>query len=140
MSRQELRKLADFREMAEAHIERLGQAIMARRKALGWSRARLGREVDAHEKTVERWEKAQTAGALDHVEVIARALDMDGDDLLAKAIRQPESQTTTPDVLELLGRLEAGQAALRAELQALREAQKRTAQRPAAKAKKRASG
>ena len=109
MSSQEVRKLADFRAMAEAHIERLGRAIQARRKEVGWSRARLGREVSAHEKTVERWEKAQTGGALENLEQIAAALDMDADALLAAAM--PRRKGATPDLMASHGqldRIEAG--------------------------------
>lgn len=97
LSPQQLRQLADFREMAEAHLQRLGRAIQARREKLGLSRPELGRKVSAHEKTVERWEKARTAGALDNLEVIAKALEFDSpDDLLAAAMERSESSRKGP--------------------------------------------
>lgn len=123
MSRQQLRDLAAFREMAEAHIERLGEAIMARRKALGWSRARLGRETNAHEKTVERWEKAQTAGALDNIEAIAKALDMDRDELLVLAMPQPKGRRTGDPFAEMGGDLDERLARMEEALRRIEETQ-----------------
>ena len=120
LSRHDLRRLANFREMAEAHLERLGRAIQRRRNELGWSRSRLGREVNTVEKTVERWEKAQTAGALDHLDQLEDAMDLDRGNLLsaaAKTEERPESPPWAQEIIERLDRIEHALARDRAILQ-----------------------
>jgi transcriptional regulator with XRE-family HTH domain len=85
LSAQELSRLARFREMAERQLVNLGAAIEDARKAKGWSRSTLAKQIPVEEKTVERWEKGKTGGAMDSLETIAKALDTSSDDLLAAA-------------------------------------------------------
>lgn len=84
----QLSRLGRFREMAEAQLRNLGAAIKDAREEKGLSRSQLGREVHVEEKTVERWEKGLTGGAMDSLHLIAPALDRTTDQLLAAAAAQ----------------------------------------------------
>jgi transcriptional regulator with XRE-family HTH domain len=104
LSAHELARLARFREMAERQLLHLGAAIADARKAKNWSRSALGKKIPVEEKTVERWEKGQTGGAMESLEVIAAALETTSDDLLAAAAAKG-APTRKPESNDLLGAL-----------------------------------
>jgi transcriptional regulator with XRE-family HTH domain len=79
-------KLARFELMAKAQLVNLGAAIRERREELGLSHARLAQRIPVDPKTVSRWEKGNTAGAYDSLDVIAEHLETSADALQARAI------------------------------------------------------
>jgi transcriptional regulator with XRE-family HTH domain len=85
LSAHELSRLARFKQMAEEQLLNLGAAIEDARIEKGLSRSALGRKIPVEAKTVERWEKGQTGGAMDSLTPIADALDTTADLLLAAA-------------------------------------------------------
>lgn len=67
-------------------------------------------------KTVERWEKAQSAGALDMLEDIARVLETTPDSLMAEVAALAQEEGENPVELDLSEQLQAlaeGQAEIR---------------------------
>lgn len=101
MSAQQLRGLAEWRAMAERQLRNLGAAIQRAREDKGWSRARLAREIPVDPKTVERWEKGQTGGAMESLDNIARALGREPDTIIADSLPAP-TESETPDLMEEL--------------------------------------
>lgn len=96
LSSQRLRQMAEFRRMVETHLQRVGRAIQIRREELGWSRARLAREIPVDPKTVERWEKARTAGASAELDRIAGAMQTTSAAMLAAAVAEEKSDQSKP--------------------------------------------
>lgn len=91
--------MAEFRRMVESHLQRVGRAIQIRRKELGWSRARLAREIPVDPKTVERWEKARTAGASAELDRIAVAMSTTSEAMLARAAEEEKREGSPLDAL-----------------------------------------
>lgn len=117
LSAHELTRLARFREMAEQQLVSLGAAIQAERERHGWSRSTLGKKIPVEEKTVERWEKGMTGGAMDSLTLIAEALETTTDDLLAAAAthgkpKPPEDGGDLMDALSGASRENALEAAV----------------------------
>lgn len=96
MSRHHARRVEQFRAMAEVQLERLGVAIQDARERRGWSRSRLAREIPVDTKTVERWEKALTGGAMDNLGKIAEALGTTADELLAASLPERQHNGRSP--------------------------------------------
>lgn len=71
--------------MAERQLQNLGAAIEDARKEKGLSRSGLARLIPVEAKTVERWEKGRTGGAMENLRSIANSLGTTTDDLLAAA-------------------------------------------------------
>ena len=72
--------------MAKAQLLNLGQAIKERREELKFSHASLARLFPVDPKTISRWEKAETSGAYDSLEEIAKHLETTPEALQARAI------------------------------------------------------
>jgi transcriptional regulator with XRE-family HTH domain len=116
--------------MAEAHKERVGQAIRQRRKELDLSAEELGRQIPVSGKTVERWERGETFGHMDNLDRVAELLETDVATLMAGPAGE---KGETPDVLgqldeerglkELLAELSAAVDAMGKQLEDLRAGQ-----------------
>lgn len=63
--------------MAQEYRERVGQAIRARRKAVGMGPTDFSQEMHVSVKTIERWERGETDGALPLIDKIADVLETD---------------------------------------------------------------
>lgn len=128
LSAHDLTRLARFKQMAEEQLRNLGAAIEDARQEKKWSRSKLAREIPVEAKTVERWEKGQTGGAMESLGSIAKALDTTTDNLLAAAAAKGrtavEADLSPLDALSKSGDLPAAVSAavdaLRLELVATR--------------------
>jgi len=109
----ELSRLARFRLQVEAQLTNLGRAIERERKAKGWSRARLAREIPVDPKTVERWEKGTSGGAMESLGNIAKALGVELDQLLAAQLEISREETAPATPTEESGAAEIDQVLLR---------------------------
>lgn len=83
--------------MAEKQRERLGKAMRARRRELDLSPGYVAEALFISGKTLERWERGETMGAIRAVDQIAEVLDTTEELLLAGA---PEEKKPTPTLFE----------------------------------------
>ena len=86
--------------MVEAHLIRVGRAIEMRRKEMGLSRPELARLIPVADKTVERWEKAQTAGADAQLDRIAEVMRTTSAAMLAAAMAEEKEAPATSALAE----------------------------------------
>ncbi|HXS32228.1 MAG TPA: helix-turn-helix transcriptional regulator [Solirubrobacterales bacterium] len=82
--------------MATDHIKRVGQALRERREELGLSKAAFARTVHADVRTITRYEKGETAGALSAMEQLAAGLKTTEDEIFAAAAKLREENSTAP--------------------------------------------
>jgi transcriptional regulator with XRE-family HTH domain len=93
-----LLRLAAFKEMAADHIKRVGRALQMRREELGLSKAEFARTVHADVRTISRYEKGETSGALNAMEDLAAGLKTTEDAIfaLAASLREDIPKPTAP--------------------------------------------
>ena len=104
--------------MARGQIEALGVAIRERREALGLSTNRLAQMFPVDPRTITRWEKGETATALQNIDAIAKHLQTSPDRLLARSLEisqesnEPDSDESDDDLFEYLREIRAAQLEL----------------------------
>lgn len=103
MTPERLEQLARFRRMVEVHLARVGRAIRMRREELDLSRPQLARLIPVADKTVERWENGQSAGASAQLDRVAEVMQTTSAAML-RAVLAEEEKNPTEEVLEAFSR------------------------------------
>ncbi len=92
---------ADHSDVTRKRTATLGEAIRARRIALGLSQQALSDQIGVNQSTIAKWEGGQKI-APKHLPVVAEMLEMTPGEVMSKFLGIPEESALKPALLEVM--------------------------------------